>query len=245
MKQLVCIVWLIVSSMTAVYSQKNPFPTDSLDRYIQKGMSDWQIPGLAIAIVKDGKIVFMKGYGVTAVGSTKPINEHTIFQIASQSKLFTATDLCLLEEQKKISLTDPVQKYLPSFAMQDEGVSKLVSIHDLLSHRLGFKNYQGDFVFWDTDLSRQEVIGSLRKLKAPYVFRQDFGYSNAAYVVASDIIPKVTGMSWERFTEKTLLEPLQLKDTHMLSVGMDKLPDVALSIDNVLLLGRQTRFASF
>jgi len=227
MKQLLCIVWLIVSSMTAVYSQKNPFPTDSLDRYIQKGMSDWQIPGLAIAIVKDGKIVFMKGYGVTAVGSSKPINEHTIFQIASQSKLFTATDLCLLEEQKKISLTDPVQKYLPSFAMQDEGVSKLVSIHDLLSHRLGFKNYQGDFVFWDTDLSRQEVISSLRKLKAPYVFRQDFGYSNAAYVVASDIIPKVTGMSWERFTEKTLLEPLQLKETHMLSVGMDKLPDVA------------------
>ena len=225
-RYLIFIFWLFTIFPSA-FAQSPSFLTDSLDAYIQTGMKAWNIPGLALAIVKDGKIVVAKGYGVRGMGSSKPVDKTTLFQIASQSKLFTAIDLALLEEQKKLSLDDHVLKYLPSFALQNEAATRIVSIRDLLTHRLGLKNYQGDFVYWDTDLTRQDVIKAMRHLKAPYVFRQDFGYSNAGYVVASEIIPKVTGKSWETFTEQTLLKPLSMNRTYMLSAGMETLDNVA------------------
>src|SRR5919199_2078338 len=227
MKRYLSLILCLFSSTPAVFGQTPSFLKDSMEAYIEKGMRDWKVPGLAIAIIKDGKIIHAKGYGVQGIDSSEPVNESTLFQIASQSKLFTATDLALLEEQKKLSLDEPVQKYLPWFALQDESASKIVSIRDLLSHRLGLKDYQGDFMYWDTNLSRQDVIHSMRSLKAPYVFRQDFGYSNAAYVAASEVIPKVTGMSWETFTEHTLLKPLTMQHTFMCSAGLEKMPNTA------------------
>ena len=227
MKRLITFILTLLIISPGAYAQNPSFLTDSLEAYIQTGMKAWNIPGLALAIVKDGKIVVLKGYGVRGIDSSKPVDKTTLFQIASQSKLFTATDLALLEEQKKLSLDDSVLKYLPTFALQDEKATRMVSIRDLLSHRLGFKNYQGDFVYWDTNLTRQEVVHSIRHLKAPYVFRQDFGYSNAAYVVASEIIPKLTGKNWETFTEQTLLKPLTMNRTYMLSAGMQSLDNVA------------------
>src|SRR3954466_502199 len=110
----------------ASYSQQPSFITDSLDSYIQQGMKDWSIPGLAIAIVKDGKVVVMKGFGVRDIQTKEPVDENTLFMIASNSKLFTATSLAQLEYDKKLSLDDKITKYFPWYQAYDSNTTNLV-----------------------------------------------------------------------------------------------------------------------
>src|SRR5664279_4981795 len=106
----------------------NSFLTDSLDGYIQKGLQDWNLPGLAVVVVKDGKVLWMKGYGVRDIETRKPVDENTLFMIASNTKLFTASSLALLETQKKISLDDPITKYFPSYRLYNGTTTQLVTI---------------------------------------------------------------------------------------------------------------------
>src|ERR1700682_4139055 len=128
------------------------FLHDSLDSYIQKGLKDWNLPGLAIVIVKDGKVIRMKGYGVRDIETKKAVDENTLFMIASNTKLFTGSSLALLETQGKLSLDDPITKYLPDYRLNDSTTSRLVTIRDLLCHRIGTKTFEGDFTFWNTSL---------------------------------------------------------------------------------------------
>lgn len=221
-------ILLLLSFVTSPLSAQKPtFITDSLDAYIKKGMADWRIPGLAVAVVKDGKILFVKGYGVKEVGTSSPVDENTLFPIASNTKLFTGTALALLDEQKKLSLNDKVTKYLPDYQLFDPTATKLVTIRDLLSHRLGTKDFQGDFLFWDTNLTRQDVVYRMRLLAPPNEFRQDFGYSNQGYVTAAEIIPKVIGKTWEQLVDSSMLKPLNMTRTYMLTTGIDRRPNVA------------------
>ncbi len=120
---------LIIFCLFTIYTYTQPsFITDSLDSYIQQGMKDWDIPGLAIAIVKDGKVVAMKGFGVRDVQSKEPVDENTLFMIASNSKLFTATALAQLEYDKKLSLNDKITKYFPHYRAYDTTTTQLVTI---------------------------------------------------------------------------------------------------------------------
>src|ERR1700749_4333267 len=129
------------------------FVKDSLDSYINKGIKDWNIPGLAIVVVKDGKVVVMKGYGVRNIETKEPVDENTLFMIASNSKLFTATALAQLEYNKKLSLDDKITKYFPDYKAYDPTTTELVTIRDMLCHHLGTKTFQGDFTFWNSSLS--------------------------------------------------------------------------------------------
>lgn len=214
------------------YSQTPRFITDSLDAYVKQGMSDWKIPGLAIVIVEDGKVILKKGYGIREVGKPAAVDSATLFMIASNSKLFTATAIAKLDYEKKVSLDEKVQKYLPDWAMYDADVSRVATIRDLLSHRLGLKAYYGDFMYWDSKLSRQAVVNRLRKIKPTEVFRQDFGYSNAGYVTASEIIPKVTGKSWDEYVPETILTPLGMTNTFMHTEGLQQRKNVAYPYTN-------------
>ena len=155
-------------------AQTPSFITDSLDSYIERGMKQWEIPGLSIAIVKDGKVVLMKGYGVREVGKTEKVDENTLFIIASNSKLFTGTSIAKLDFEKKLSLNDKVTRYIPWFKLYDSNATRLVNIRDLLCHRLGTKTFQGDFTFWDSNLPKDSIIWKLRYLKPPGEFRQDY-----------------------------------------------------------------------
>jgi len=119
------------------------FIKDSLDDYINQGIKDWNIPGLAIVIVKDGKVVVMKGYGVRNLDTKEPVDENTLFMIASNSKLFTATSLTQLEYDKKLSLDDKITKYFPWYRTYDSTTTELVTIRDMLAHHLGTKTFQG------------------------------------------------------------------------------------------------------
>jgi CubicO group peptidase (beta-lactamase class C family) len=203
------------------------FIRDSLDSYIQKGLMDWNLPGLAVVIVKNGKVVWMKGYGIRDIETKKPVDENTLFMIASNTKLFTGTSLALLETQQKISLNDPITKYFPSYRLYDTTSTELVSIRDMLSHHIGTRTFEGDFTFWNTALSREEIMHRMRYLKPPYHFRQEFGYCNSCFMTAGQVIQVVTGDSWEHFVQNHFLDPLEMDHTRILSTGIAEQPDVA------------------
>jgi CubicO group peptidase (beta-lactamase class C family) len=226
MKKIVLLFSLHLAFLFAT-AQVPSFITDSLDSYINKGIKDWDVPGLSIVIVKDGKVVLMKGYGVRDIQTLKPVDENTLFMIASNTKLFTGTAMALLETRGKLSLNDKVTKYYPDYRLYDSTVTKLLTIRDLLTHRIGTKTFQGDFTFWNTMLSREEIMKRMRLLKPSQIFRQDYGYCNSCFLTAGQIIPKVTGQQWENFIQDTILSPLEMNSTLVLSTGVAQQSNVA------------------
>lgn len=208
------------------------FIKDSLDSYINKGIKDWNIPGLAIVIVKDGKVVVMKGYGVSNLETKEPVNEHTLFMIASNSKLFTATALAQLEYDKKLSLDDKITKYFPWFRLYDSTTTALVTIRDMLSHRLGTGTFQGDFTFWNSLYSRDSLMYKMRLLKPTGNFRQQWGYCNTCFLTAGQVVEKVSGKPWEVFVYDEIIEPLGMTSTHALGNNMEQMPNAARPYTN-------------
>src|SRR5664279_5128561 len=216
-----CLMIQIQMGMAQSSSGDQPaFIRDSLDNYINKGIKDWIVPGLAVVIVKDGKVVWMKGYGVRDIETKKPVDENTLFMIASNTKLFTGSSLAMLETEGKISLDDQITKYFPTYRLYDSTSTKLVSIRDMLSHHIGTKTFEGDFTFWNTSLGREEIMRRMRYLKPPYHFRQEFGYCNSCFMTAGQVIPLVTGQSWEDFVQQNILTPLGMNHTLVLSTGV-------------------------
>lgn len=203
-------------SVTA-FAQQPTFITNDLDTYVKQGLKDWNLPGLAIAVVKDGKVVVMKGYGVKDVKTNEPVTENTLFMIASNSKLFTGTALAQLEAEKKLSLDDKISKYFPGYSLYDPNTTALVTIKDMLSHHQGTKTFQGDFTFWNSTLSRQEIMNRMKLLKPVYEFRQNFGYCNSCFLTAGQVIEKVSGKPWEQYVQDNILTPLGMTTTHPLS----------------------------
>ncbi len=209
------------------FSQTDSLPSfvkDSLDIYVNRALTEWQIPGVAVCVVKNGKVVLMKGYGVKETGTADKVDENTLFMIGSNSKAFTGTALAMLDAETlpagkagKLSLDDKVQKWLPDFKLYDPWVTKEANIRDLLCHRLGFETFQGDFMYFDSDLTTAEVREKMGKLKPMYGFRSKWGYCNAAFMTAGEIIPKVTGQSWADFITERIFKPLGMNNSLALS----------------------------
>jgi len=220
MKKLLLPLLLVSLLSTRSFSQTDSLPSfikDSLDNYVNRALAQWQIPGVSVCIVKNGKVVWMKGYGVKETGTTDKVDENTLFMIGSNSKAFTATALAMLDVEKKLSLDDKVQKWLPDFKLYDPWVAKEATIRDLLCHRLGFETFQGDFMYFDSDLSTAEVREKMGKLKPLYGFRSKWGYTNCAFMTAGEIIPKVTGQSWADFITERIFKPLGMNNSLALS----------------------------
>ncbi|MBK5272324.1 MAG: serine hydrolase [Bacteroidia bacterium] len=213
-------------------AQTPSFITDSLDSYIQRGMEQWQIPGLAISIVKDGKVVLMKGYGFREAGKQDKVDENTLFIIASNSKLFTGTSIAKLDYENKLSLNDKVTKYIPWFKLYDSNATNMATVRDMLSHHLGTKTFQGDFTFWDSNLPKDSIIWKMRYLKPSKQFRQDFGYCNSAFLVAGQILEKVSGQTWENYVKENILTPLGMTNTYMNTAGIAHRSNVAFPHNN-------------
>lgn len=202
---------------SSLFAQTIPtFISDSLDMYIQREMKAWEIPGLSIGIVKDGKVLLVKGYGVKEIGKNEAVDENTLFMIGSNTKFFTATTLAMLEAGGHADLDDKVQRWMPTFALRDPLASKAVTITDLLSHRLGFETFQGDFTYWTSNLSRAEVIQRMGVIETPHPFRTQWGYCNAAFVTAGELVPRIIGQSWEKTVKDSILTPLNMTRTTMI-----------------------------
>lgn len=192
------------------------FVKDSLDSYVEKALREWNLPGLAICIVKDGEII-MKGYGVKELGKPDKVDENTLFMIGSNTKAMTATALAMLHEQKKLSLDDKVVKWLPNFKMKDPFVTRELNLRDLLCHRIGMETFQGDFIYWTSALTEKQAIEKFSKLTPMYSFRSRWGYTNAAFVVAGEVINAATGKTWAAFLTDSIFKPLGMDRTIALS----------------------------
>ncbi|MBA3901816.1 MAG: beta-lactamase family protein, partial [Bacteroidetes bacterium] len=212
-KQLLFAIALLLFQ-TAAFAQKSPdFISDSLDAYIMKGLEGWNIPGVAVCIVKDGKVVLSKGYGLKELGAKDKVDEHTLFMIASNTKAMTGTIMAMLEQEKKCSMDDAVSKWYPFFKMKDPTLVHKVNLTDIVTHRMGMETFQGDFMYIDSDLNTKQVIEKMGQLKPIYDFRSKWGYCNAGYALAGECILNISGKSWEDNMREKLFQPLGMDRT--------------------------------
>ncbi len=191
-------------------------PPAGLDALVGRVLQTFQVPGASIAIVKDGRVVLAKGYGVRKLGDSATVDEHTLFGIASNTKLFTATALGLLVEQGKLQWDAPVINYLPTFAMYDPFVTRELTVRDLLVHRSGLGLGAGDLLWWPASTyDRKEIVRRLRFIKPATSFRSAYAYDNVLYSVAGELIEAVTGVSWESFVQSQVLEKDGMRESNV------------------------------
>jgi len=201
---------------------RSHFLTDSLELYMNRALTNWRIPGAAVCIVKDGQVVLMRTFGIKELGLTDKVDENTLFMIGSNTKAFTATALAMLQDKKQLSLDDLVTKYIPNFKLDNKLAGEQTIVRDLLCHRIGFATFQGDFTFYNTNLSREDVIQKMSLVKAAFPFRAKWGYTNAAFLTAGEIIPRVTGRPWEVYLKDNIFAPLGMSNTLALSADLPK-----------------------
>jgi CubicO group peptidase (beta-lactamase class C family) len=206
-------LFLFAYSSQFAYAQATDARLKEIDEYAAKAMRDWQVPGFAMAIVKDDKVIFAKGYGVRELGKPAPVDERTLFAIASNSKAFTSAALAILVDEGKLKWDDPVTKYLPEFQLYDPYVTREMTIRDLLSHRSGLATFGGDLLWYETNYDRKEILRRIRYLKPTSSFRSRFGYSNIMFLAAGEVVAAVTGKSWDDFIRERFFIPLGMTTT--------------------------------
>lgn len=197
----------------------DPLPPD-FDAWVARVMTRFGIPGVAVTVVQDGRVVLAKGYGVKTLGRPEPVTPRTTFAIASNTKAFTATALGLLVEDGKLGWDDKVIQHLPWFRLSHPYVTAELTIRDLLTHRSGLGLGAGDLLIWPgTDLDRTELVRRLRHVPLATSFRAQYAYDNVLYLVAGEVVAAASGMSWEAFVQQRLLTPLGMRDATMLTGG--------------------------
>ena len=184
-------------------------PLAGLDDYVMQTMRDWKVPGMAIAVVKDDKIVLAKGYGVRELGKPEPVDEYSLFAIASNSKAFTAATAGILVDEGKLKWDDKVTDHLPEFQLYDPYVTRELTVRDLLTHRSGLA--RGDELWLHTDYSRDEVLYRVRFLKPGWSFRSAYGYQNIMFTAAGEVVARAAGTSWDLFVKERIFKPLGMK----------------------------------
>jgi CubicO group peptidase (beta-lactamase class C family) len=210
-KSLVFLLLLVVlATLCSAPARKHSYAQEAIiDKQVLEIMQTWKLPGIAVALVKDDALIFSKGYGVTKLGTQEAVNENTIFAIGSCTKAFTAAALAMLVDEGKISWDSACLNLLPNFVLFDPYPTKEVTIRDLLCHRTGLGKC--DLLWYGTDVKPEEILYRMRFLPLEASFRSKWIYQNTTYIAAGQIIPKVTGMSWEAFIQTRIFEPLGMK----------------------------------
>jgi len=209
-------LWRITTLMTllllaAPAARAQQTPLAGLDDYVATAMKNWGVPGVAIAVIKDDRIVLAKGYGVRELGKPEPVDERTIFAIGSSSKAFTAAAIAMLVDDKKLKWDDPATQYLPGFQLYDPYASRELTVRDLLTHRVGLD--RGDQLWYATTFDREEILRRVRYLKPSSSIRSRFGYQNLMFLAAGQVVRSVTGKEWDDFVRERIFVPLGMNDT--------------------------------
>lgn len=211
-----CFALLSAAACADAFAQAPAVPESlqDFDAYVESVRKEFDVPGISVAIVKDGRIVLERGYGVRKLGESTPVDAHTLFAIASNTKAFTAASLSILADEKKLSLDDRVIDHLPWFQMSDPYVTREMRIRDLLVHRSGLSLGAGDLLFWPaTTYTTREVAERLRNVPLTGNFRSQYAYDNILYGVAQLVIEKASGQSYEEFLRTRIFAPLGMDET--------------------------------
>ena len=192
-----------------------PITSPQIDALVEKTLATFNVPGIAVAIVKDGKVIHEKGYGISSLATNKKTDEHTLFGIASNSKAFTGAALGMLVDEGKINWTDRVIDYIPGFQLYNPYVTMNFTIADLLTHRSGLGLGAGDLMIWPDSnaFTRNDIIHNMRYLKPVSDFRTKYDYDNLLYIIAGEVVAKASGISWEEFIEQRIMKPLGMTES--------------------------------
>lgn len=223
MKYTLLILLLVVSG--SLFAQAD---LKKLDAYYANAQKEWGVPGMSIAIVKDGKIIFAKGYGTKELGKNEVPDENTLYAIASNSKAFTAFAIGQLVDEGKLSWNDKVIEHLPWFRLSEPWMTEETTIRDLLSHRTGLNTFSGDLSWYRSSLSAEELIKRIQYLKPVYPYRAGYGYSNVMFVTAGEVMRSVTGQSWGERITKEVFQPLGMSRSLYTSKGLEKMGNFAM-----------------
>jgi CubicO group peptidase (beta-lactamase class C family) len=189
-------------------------PAFDLEADVLRSMKAFDVPGMAIAIVKDGKVVAARGFGVRKLGDPAPVDAKTLFEVASNSKAFTAVALAMLVDEGKLAWDDPVTKHLPDFQMYDAYVTHEMTVRDLLTHRSGLGLGAGDLLWWPTTtFTSDEIIEKLRYIRPATSFRNSYAYDNLLYIAAGKIVASKSGKSWGETVHERILAPVGMSGT--------------------------------
>jgi len=198
----------------AAQPKKSPPAVAAFDAYVQQAVRDWAVPGLAITVVKDNRVIFQKGYGVRELGKPDPVDAQTLFACASTTKAMTAACMGMLVDEGKVNWDDPVTKHLPDFQLYDPYVTRELKVRDLFLHNSGVGNT--DFLWTLMDISSDEILRRMRLVKPVYSLRSSFIYQNVFYLIAGKVIEKVSGQPWETVMRQRIFEPLNMTRTQPL-----------------------------
>ena len=214
-------------TLAAARAQRLP-NTDTLDAYIARAVEALDQPGLAVGIVKDGQLIWSKGYGKLDLAKPDAVTPNSVFYCASISKAFTACAIGLLVDEGKLNFDDPVRKHLPWFKTPDPYVTEHMMVRDLLCHRSGWITFDGDLLWYGTNFSQREILDRHSKEPFSYEFRNEFGYSNLMFIAAAQVIEAASGMSWDQFITTRIFKPLAMDRSRVETTDLTSMSDVAL-----------------
>ncbi|WP_316805879.1 serine hydrolase [Pedobacter agri] len=214
----------------SIHLKAQVLTTKQIDSVAEKTLAAFDVPGLAVAVVKDGKVIHAKGYGVRSLKNNFKVDEHTLFGIASNTKAFTAAALGMLVDEKKITWDAKVTDIIPEFKLYDAYVTSQFTISDLLSHRSGLGLGAGDLMIWpdSSTVTKKQIIHNLRYLKPVSSFRTQWDYDNLLYIVAGEVIERVSGLKYEDFIETRMMQPLGMTKS---ALSFNRLKDKTNIID--------------
>ena len=226
MRPVVFVYCLAIASFATGPTGATGQPLADFDAYVQRAVADWDVTGLAVAVVKDGDVLFAKGYGLRELGSTAKVDEHTLFAIGSTTKAMTAAAIGMLVDEGKLDWDDPVTDHLPGFRLYDPFVTREITVRDLLTHRAGLPN--ADFLWYGQDSEADDILFRMRYVEPETSLRSSFTYQNIMYAAAGAVVAELSGMSWAAFIQKRIFEPLEMNGSIATAATLDAQPNVAL-----------------
>lgn len=216
---------LLLAVLAPNLATAQPAPLRNFDDYVARAAEDWGAVGLAVAVVKDGELVFARGYGVRDLADGGAVDAQTLFAIGSTTKAMTAAALGMLVEEGKLGWDDPVQRHLPDFRLSDPWLTREVTVRDLLTHRAGMGN--ADFLWYEVETELDEVLDRFSHAPVAYSPRSSFIYQNIMYAAAGRVVEAVSGLPWEEFLRRRIFQPLGMDRTVPLLSGTRGVPNVA------------------
>lgn len=180
---------------------------------IETWRKEYHVPGMSVGIINNGEIILSEGFGVLEEGKKQKVDEHSLFSIASNTKAFISSAIAILVEEGKLNWDDKVKKHLPYFELYDPCVSDLVTVKDLLSHRVGLGTFSGDVIWYRSNYTGREVAERTAEIPQQFELRNGYGYSNVMFIAAGEIIHAVTGKKWDQYVKEKFLDPLNMGRT--------------------------------
>jgi CubicO group peptidase (beta-lactamase class C family) len=221
---------LLACSTAAVAQDREGISDNALTELTSRAMSEFSVPGMAVGIVKSNEILLAQGYGIREIGKNGKIDSATLFKVASNSKAFTTAALAVLNDDGLVSWDGLVIDYIPEFRMHDPWVTAGFTVTDLLTHRSGLPGFMGDMLLWPepNSFTQADIIYALRYFEPVSGFRSKYAYDNLLYIVAGEIVPRVSGKSWGEFVESRIMRPAGMKRCFADKIPRKQMKNVAV-----------------